>query len=152
MFSIRFSLCVVAAMAMLMACKRTGQGEVGLQIARRSAELDRLSWQSGNAGLPPVRILIPVGGHDGNAPAGGRRAFHVPGRALARRIQAAKGRPWPRPDEGSGQNLAASALFWGEQDLPLAILPAWLTPVREASEARPQDPGEADWTANPFPP
>lgn len=171
MLSIRFSLYLVGAMAVaaLPACRHSGQEEVGLQIARKNAELDRLSWQAGNAGLPPARILSPVGGHDGDPPAGASQAFRAPGMALERRIRVAKGSHRPRLDAarphagnsrgGPGQDLAgglgqtaehdqaATAPFWEEQDFPLTILPIWLISTWERCNDRPQDPADADGPA-----
>ena len=166
--SIGFSLYVVGALAaaMLLACKQTGPADVARQMARRTAELDRLSWQAGNPGLPPVRILIPVGGHDGDPPFGARRAFHAPGTAPERRREVAKGRPRHRLDAArphagdipgnagpggtSEDNLGTFAPFWDGLGSFLGIPPSGLTSVRERSEDHPQGPAFAAGAASPF--
>lgn len=171
MIAIRFSRFVVGAIAvaMLLACKPTGQAEVERRMARRIAELDRLSGQAGTAGLPPVRILFPVGGHDGDPPAGTRRPFSALGRYLEGRIRIArpghKARPsaaWQRsghPDQDGGAGVGgtaegdvASAIpFWDERDLPPGIFLTGLFSFGESSEARPQNPTDANGPHLPLP-
>jgi len=163
MISIRFSHYVVSTIvvATLLACKQTGQAEASRQMARRTAELDSLGMQAGNAGLPPARILFPVGGHDADPPAGARLPSRALRRAQMRRIPSPKpshqprlNAAWPRsgnvranPDQDGGAGVggtaegtfAAASPFWDEQGLPPTIFLTGLF-----SEARPQNPSDAD--------
>jgi hypothetical protein len=170
MIAIRFTHYVIGAMAVaiLLACDRTGQAEVGKRMARRAAELDRLSMLAGNAGLPPVRILIPVGGHDGNPPNGAPGASRALRMTLEGRIEAARHSHWPRleaarprsnnshgnpgPDLAGAPGGTAAAPFWNAQALSLAIIPPWLLMTFEQLGDRPQDPADARAPASPFQP
>ena len=168
MISMRFSRYVLSAIAvtMLLACKQTGQAEVSRQMARRAAELDSLGMQAGNAGLPPARILFPVGGHDGDPPAGARLPSRALRRAQMRRIPSAKpshqprlNAAWPRSGNDRANSdqdgvagvggtaegdFVAATPFWDEQGLPPTIFLTGLFPLCESSEARPQNPTDSD--------
>jgi hypothetical protein len=172
MCSFRLSGYVMGALAlvMLLACQPEGPTEVKRQMARRTAELDRLATQAGTAGLPPVRILFPVGGHDGDPPAGTRRPFSALRAFQEARIRMAQPRHPPRlgtarrrsgmerdpgqdgfAGEGgaAGENVAAAIPSWDERGLgPGLFLTGWL-PMSESSEAGPQNPVDADGSARP---
>jgi len=171
MIAIRFSRHLVGAIAVatLLACRQTGQAEASRQMARRAAELDRLSRQAGTAGLPPVRILIPVGGHDGDPPAGARRGSRDLRSILQGRIKVARhstGPPWTRRGHalamaeeppakawfpGSGGTAAgnpkAAAPFWSDQALPLVIIPTWLFSTFENSGSAKVAPPATEYRA-----
>lgn len=174
MRSIRFSPFVFGALAMVMllACQPAGPTEVKRQMARRTAELDRLATQAGTAGLPPVRILFPVGGHDGDPPAGTRPPFSVRRASLEARNRLARpqrhpprlGTAWRRSGMGRdpGQdgvageggavegNVAAAIPSWDEQGLGPNLFLAGGVPMGANSEAGPRQPAEAGGSAHPF--